>query len=69
MEGLNLLFQGFVNALSPVNLLFALVGSIAGTVVGVLPGLGPTAAIAMLLPLTTLLPPAPAIMARPCTAA
>jgi putative tricarboxylic transport membrane protein len=62
MEGFGLLIQGFWNALSPVNLLFALIGSIAGTLVGVLPGLGPTAAIAMLLPLTTLLPPAPAII-------
>jgi putative tricarboxylic transport membrane protein len=62
MEGLQMLFQGFASALSPVNLLFALIGSIAGTLVGVLPGLGPTAAIAMLLPLTTLLPPAPAII-------
>jgi putative tricarboxylic transport membrane protein len=57
-----MLLQGFAGALSPVNLLFALIGSVAGTLVGVLPGLGPTAAIAMLLPLTTLLPPAPAII-------
>jgi putative tricarboxylic transport membrane protein len=45
-----------------MNLLFALIGCIAGTVVGVLPGLGPTAAIAMLLPLATMLDPAPAII-------
>jgi len=56
------LFEGFAAALSPLNLLFALIGCIAGTVVGVLPGLGPTAAIAMLLPLATMLDPAPAII-------
>ncbi len=56
------LFQGFSQALTPLNLLFALIGCIAGTLVGVLPGLGPTAAIAMLLPLTTMLSPAPAII-------
>lgn len=53
---------GFAAAISPYNLLFALIGCIAGTLVGVLPGLGPTAAIAMLLPLCTLLDPAPAII-------
>ena len=45
------LLDGFSAAISPYNLLFALIGCIAGTLVGVLPGLGPTAAIAMLLPL------------------
>jgi len=62
MDAWTMLAQGFASALTPVNLLFALIGCIAGTLVGVLPGLGPTAAIAMLLPLTTMLPPAPAII-------
>jgi putative tricarboxylic transport membrane protein len=53
---------GFAAAISPYNLMFALIGSIAGTLVGVLPGLGPTAAIAMLLPLASHLDPAPAII-------
>ncbi len=57
-----LLLQGFSNALSLKNLFFALAGSILGTLVGVLPGIGPTAGIAMLLPLTTLLSPIPAII-------
>jgi len=56
------LMDGFAAALTPYNLLFALIGSIAGTLVGVLPGLGPTAAIAMLLPLASHLDPAPAII-------
>jgi len=62
MEAWSSLLNGFGAALTPSNLLFALIGSIAGTMVGVLPGLGPTAAIAMLLPLASHLDPAPAII-------
>ncbi len=62
MEAWSSLISGFAAALTPYNLLFALIGSIAGTLVGVLPGLGPTAAIAMLLPLASHLDPAPAII-------
>ncbi len=62
MGTLSLLLQGFSNALSLQNLLFAMIGSIMGTLVGVLPGIGPTAGIAMLLPLTGVLPPTPAII-------
>ena len=62
MEAWSSLMDGFAAALTPYNLLFALIGSIAGTLVGVLPGLGPTAAIAMLLPLASQLDPAPAII-------
>ena len=43
---------GFATALSPQNLLFCFVGVLLGTLVGVLPGIGPTATIAMLLPVT-----------------
>ncbi len=57
-----LLGQGFAGALTLQNLLFALIGSLIGTLVGVLPGIGPTSGIAILLPLTTVLPPAPAII-------
>lgn len=57
-----MLWTGFGQAITPQNLLFALIGCLAGTLVGVLPGLGPTAAIAMLLPLTLVLPPAPALI-------
>ena len=43
---------GLATALSPENLLWCLVGVVLGTLVGVLPGIGPTATIAMLLPVT-----------------
>jgi len=46
------LLAGFAVALRPDNLLFAFVGSVIGTAVGVLPGIGPIAGIAILLPLT-----------------
>jgi TctA family transporter len=49
---------GFGVALSPTNLVLALVGSLIGTLIGVLPGIGPVATVAMLLPLTFGLDPA-----------
>ena len=51
------LLQGFQVALSANNLLMCVVGVVLGTVIGVLPGLGPPATIAMLLPLTFKLDP------------
>ena len=53
---------GFSIALTPVNLLYCLAGVFLGTLIGVLPGLGPTATIAMLLPLTFTLPPVSALI-------
>jgi len=47
------LLQGFSIAGTPVNLLWAFVGCALGTAVGVLPGIGPATAVAMLLPITT----------------
>src|SRR3954451_11051791 len=47
---------GFATALSPFNLLYCFIGVLLGTAVGVLPGLGPVATIAMLLPITFGLP-------------
>jgi len=44
------LINGFSIALTPLNLLFAFLGALFGTAVGVLPGLGPAATIALLLP-------------------
>ncbi len=58
----DLLIQGFGTAISPENLLWALLGCFIGTLVGVLPGIGPSSGIAILLPLTTVLDPVPAII-------
>ena len=52
MDVWNNLLQGFVIAGTPINLLWALVGCTIGTAVGVLPGIGPATAVAMLLPIT-----------------
>lgn len=52
MEAFHGLFQGFSIALSGINLLFAFIGALIGTAVGVLPGLGPAATISLLLPIT-----------------
>ena len=48
---------GFQTAFTLTNLFYCLTGVFLGTLIGVLPGLGPTATIAMLLPLTFSLPP------------
>jgi putative tricarboxylic transport membrane protein len=52
MDALGNLLLGFSVALTPINLFWCFIGVVLGTVVGVLPGLGPAATIAMLLPLT-----------------
>ena len=52
MFGIAGLLQGFQIALSPVNLLWCFIGCVLGTAVGVLPGLGPAATIALLLPVS-----------------
>ena len=52
MDALDNLLLGFSVALSPANLFWCFVGVFLGTIVGILPGLGPPATIAMLLPLT-----------------
>ncbi|ANE04241.1 tripartite tricarboxylate transporter permease [Corynebacterium crudilactis] len=57
MDQLSLLFDGFANALTPMNLLWLLIGAILGTAVGVLPGLGSAMAVALLLPITFALDP------------
>ncbi len=62
MEALLGLAQGFAVALQPMNLFWCFVGVFLGTVIGVLPGLGPAATIAMLLPLTYSMPPTSAVI-------
>jgi putative tricarboxylic transport membrane protein len=51
METLQHLLVGFGVALSPTNLLIAAMGALIGTVVGLLPGLGPINGVAILMPL------------------
>jgi putative tricarboxylic transport membrane protein len=58
MDTLALLGQGLGIALQPINLLFAFVGVLLGTAVGVLPGIGPALTVALLLPITFKLDPA-----------
>ncbi|AYD63382.1 tripartite tricarboxylate transporter permease [Achromobacter sp. LC458] len=57
MELLQNLMLGFSVAFTPENLSYAFLGCLLGTLVGVLPGLGPVPTIAMLLPITYVLPP------------
>ena len=56
------LMDGFATALTPMNLLYALIGVLLGTAVGVLPGLGPAMTVALLLPVTFALEPASAFI-------
>ena len=62
MDIINNLAMGLGVALSLQNVLYALTGAILGTLVGVLPGLGPVATIAMLLPSIYILEPTPALI-------
>jgi len=52
MDAFSQLLNGFAVALTPMNLLWCLVGTTLGTAIGVLPGLGPALTIALLLPIT-----------------
>lgn len=54
--------HGFSVAATPINLLFCLIGAVCGTLIGVLPGLGPVATISLLLPATYALDPTGAII-------
>jgi putative tricarboxylic transport membrane protein len=62
MELIANLAYGFSIAATPENLLFCFIGVLLGTMIGVLPGLGPTATVAMLLPITFYLPPTGALI-------
>ncbi len=62
MDVLGSLGQGFAIALTPVNLLYGFIGAVLGTAIGVLPGLGPSATIALLLPITYKIPPVSAVI-------
>ena len=56
------IYLGFQTALLPLNLLFCAIGVVLGQIVGILPGLGPAAAIALLLPASFTLRPETAII-------
>lgn len=62
MDNLNNLMDGFGAAITPTNLLFACVGVLLGTAVGVLPGIGPAMTVALLLPITYNVEPASAFI-------
>ncbi|WP_222850169.1 tripartite tricarboxylate transporter permease [Allosaccharopolyspora coralli] len=62
VESVGLLLDGFATALSPINLLWAAIGVLLGTAIGVLPGIGPAMAVALLLPVTFALEPTAAFI-------
>jgi len=62
MDLLGNLALGFSVAFDPYNLMFCFFGVLLGTLIGVLPGIGPVPTLAMLLPITFYLPPIPALI-------
>jgi putative tricarboxylic transport membrane protein len=62
MEFSESILLGFQASLQPINLLFCFLGVLVGTLVGVLPGLGPTGTMAILLPITFYAPPLSSII-------
>ena len=62
MEMLSLLADGFATSLSPLNLMIVLIGVTAGLFIGAMPGLGSVNGVAIVLPLTFIVPPSSAII-------
>ena len=62
METINNLMMGFGDALTPMNLVYVFIGALLGTAVGVLPGMGSSMAVALLLPITFTLDPTAAFI-------
>ncbi len=62
MQTLEYLLYGFSVALQPDHLFFCFIGCLLGTLVGIIPGLGPVAAISILLPVTFQIEPTSAII-------
>ncbi|GFZ97086.1 hypothetical protein GCM10008018_49330 [Paenibacillus marchantiophytorum] len=62
MDTLHAMLSGFQDAMTFHNLLYCLIGILVGNVIGVLPGLGPTATISLLLPFALTLPPESSII-------
>src|SRR5687768_18314156 len=62
MNNFDWLMQGFAEAATPMNLLYAVIGVLLGTAVGVLPGIGPAMTVALLLPVTYNVSPSAALI-------
>lgn len=62
MESLKLLMEGFGVAMQPMNVLWVTIGGVLGTIIGMLPGLGPATGVAILLPLTFTMGPVAALI-------
>ena len=62
MDVLSNLAHGFAVALTPINLMWSLVGVTLGTAIGILPGIGPALTIALLLPVTYKIDPTSAFI-------
>ena len=62
MEVFSLLFSGFVQAMTITNLVWLTIGSALGTILGMLPGIGPSTGIALLIPLTFTMSPDTALV-------
>jgi putative tricarboxylic transport membrane protein len=62
METLQHIINGFSICLQPVNLMYTFIGVFLGTIVGVLPGIGPSASIALLIPITYGMDPTSALI-------
>ncbi len=62
METLTHILNGFTVCLQPINLWYTFVGVFIGTIIGVLPGIGPSAGIALLIPVTYGMDPTSALI-------
>jgi len=62
METLTHIINGFAVALQPINLWYTFIGVLMGTIIGVLPGIGPSAGIALLIPITHGMDPTSALI-------
>lgn len=62
MEVFGLLAEGFATSLSPLNLMIVIIGVTAGLFIGAMPGLGSVNGVAIVLPLTFIVPPSSAII-------
>lgn len=62
MDALNGLINGFGVAFTPANLLYVFLGVLMGTVIGMLPGLGPISAISLMIPIAFTMDPVSAII-------